>query len=223
MVTRDGGIVRGNTIGSRSIGMQEPIRRNTEADRKTQKPIENTETDREHRNRSGGLHEEAGAADLGRAGVPGGRHRPALGSSPAAGATSRGVTTGPGRRTDDGALSHARAAGALPHDPGCSRRGEKGDATSAHAWLARAARARRDAEWRCRHCGASHREWSAVCPDCSSFDTLIWPGAGEHAPVIIASEPVPEALPQKRPPPREERTVSLPPPPDDPGPGGLEY
>ena len=63
--------------------------------------------------------------------------------------------------------------------------GENGDATAAHGWLARAARAARDAEWRCGYCGASQNDWSAVCPACSSFDTLSWSAVGGEA--LLAS------------------------------------
>lgn len=97
--------------------------------------------------------------------------------------------------------------------------GERGDATLAHAWLARAARAQRDAEWRCRHCGATQDEWSAVCRTCSNFDTLAWGGEAPRAEILPA--PVRKlATPKPQP---EPAIISLPRPPDDPGPGGLEY
>ena len=103
--------------------------------------------------------------------------------------------------------------------------GERGDATLAHAWLARAARAPRDAEWRCRHCGASQSDWSAVCQTCSNFDTLVWSAAGAEAPHAEIL-PAPDLPKRKlaRTPQREPATIiSLPSPPDDPGPGGLDY
>ncbi len=96
--------------------------------------------------------------------------------------------------------------------------GERGDATLAHAWLARAARAPRDAEWRCRHCGATQGEWSAVCRNCSNFDTLAWGAETPHAEILPAPPPRRLATPRAEP-----AIVSLPRPPDDPGPGGLEY
>lgn len=57
---------------------------------------------------------------------------------------------------------------------------EKHDASAAHAWLARAVRAPRDAEWRCANCGWADPAWHAVCANCGAFDTLSWqaPGAG---------------------------------------------
>ncbi|MEI9885710.1 MAG: heme biosynthesis HemY N-terminal domain-containing protein [Rhizomicrobium sp.] len=99
--------------------------------------------------------------------------------------------------------------------------GENGDATAAHGWLARAARAARDAEWRCRQCGAAQSEWSAVCPTCSQFDTLAWSAVGEpvaRADVAPTKKPVPVRGPEER-----AGIVALPRPPDDPGPGGIEY
>ncbi len=101
--------------------------------------------------------------------------------------------------------------------------GERGDATLAHAWLARAAWAPRDAEWRCRSCGMAQAEWSAVCAHCSKFDTLAWSAAGAARAELLpaSSDPLPRKLPSpKRP---AATIVSLPRPPDDPGPGGMEY
>ena len=102
--------------------------------------------------------------------------------------------------------------------------GERGDATLAHAWLARAARAPRDAEWRCRHCGSTQSEWSAVCAVCSNFDTLVWSAPGGETPpaeILAASDlPVRKLATPKR---EAATIISLPRPPDDPGPGGIEY
>jgi HemY protein len=52
--------------------------------------------------------------------------------------------------------------------------GQWANASAAHAWLARAARAPRDAEWRCANCGWSSGDWSPVCAGCGGFDTLAW-------------------------------------------------
>ncbi|MEI9990262.1 MAG: heme biosynthesis HemY N-terminal domain-containing protein [Rhizomicrobium sp.] len=103
--------------------------------------------------------------------------------------------------------------------------GERADATLAHAWLARAARAPRDAEWRCRHCGMAQDEWSAVCRTCSNFDTLAWSAGGEavRPEILPALETPPRKLPTPKRPAEPAMIVSLPRPPDDPGPGGLEY
>ncbi|MEJ0043074.1 MAG: hypothetical protein WDM81_13080 [Rhizomicrobium sp.] len=115
-------------------------------------------------------------------------------------------------------LAHDRASARVCALMAEIEEGENGDATAAHGWLARAARAARDAEWRCKHCGAAQSEWSAICPVCASFDTLAWSavGGGEPAPVAIRNPP-PEKIPPARGP------VALPRPPDDPGPGGIEY
>ncbi|MBL6854116.1 MAG: hypothetical protein ISS15_17425 [Alphaproteobacteria bacterium] len=108
--------------------------------------------------------------------------------------------------------------------------GENADATSAHIWLARAARAARDAEWRCTRCGAAQNDWTAVCNTCASFDTLHWSAVGPAEPTIrhpsapsVTVEPV-VAVPHKRPATvAASHVVSLPPPPDDPGPAGADF
>jgi len=103
--------------------------------------------------------------------------------------------------------------------------GENADATAAHAWLSRAARAPRDAEWRCTHCGVPHTDWSAACSACGSFDTLVWSAVGvapQRAPSVLLAPPKkspPAKVPLERP-----GVITLPRPPDDPGPGGVvEY
>lgn len=52
--------------------------------------------------------------------------------------------------------------------------GERHDAGAAHAWLERAVRAPRDAEWRCSGCGWTSATWRAICGACGSFDSLTW-------------------------------------------------
>lgn len=52
---------------------------------------------------------------------------------------------------------------------------EHGDHLAARGWLAKAAAAPRlDAVYQCRICGAESAEWSALCPHCRSFDSLVW-------------------------------------------------
>ncbi len=70
--------------------------------------------------------------------------------------------------------------------------GEHGDATAAHAWLMRAVKAPRDAEWRCAHCGWSSSRWLAVCGHCGAFDTLAWSAPGPDAVEKIAGVPAGE-------------------------------
>jgi HemY protein len=103
--------------------------------------------------------------------------------------------------------------------------GENNDASAAHAWLARAARAARDAEWRCAHCGVTQSDWSAVCPACASFDTLSWSAAGGPPRASAIPSPTPPKksasakVPQDHP-----GVITVPRLPDDPGPGGgIEY
>jgi HemY protein len=52
--------------------------------------------------------------------------------------------------------------------------GEKQDAAAAHAWLSRAVRAPRDADWRCGNCSWTAQQWHAVCGECGAFDSLSW-------------------------------------------------
>jgi HemY protein len=116
---------------------------------------------------------------------------------------------------------------------------EHGDATAAHIWLSRAARAPRDAQWLCGHCSAASAEWTPVCAACGGFDTLHWSGpatletlpADEH-PIATEGEGFvrediafvpPRDLPPPRPAAKEHGFVVLTRPPDDPGPGGLDF
>ncbi|MEJ1967992.1 MAG: heme biosynthesis HemY N-terminal domain-containing protein [Rhizomicrobium sp.] len=101
--------------------------------------------------------------------------------------------------------------------------GENADATAAHLWLARAARAVRDAEWRCTRCAATQNDWSAVCTNCAAFDSLLW--SARSAPQTMPpAEPPPQPVPHKKAVTADPAAaLSLPRPPDDPGPGGLEY
>lgn len=111
--------------------------------------------------------------------------------------------------------------------------GENSDATAAHVWLSRAARAARDAEWRCNSCGATQVDWWPVCQACGTFDSLNWFAAvspdSDEQPVKSAAAPAlarPQrsgaakaAIPSKNSP----GLVTLPRPPDDPGPGGVNF
>jgi HemY protein len=121
---------------------------------------------------------------------------------------------------------------------------ERSDKTAAQHWLSRAVKAQRDAHWACGHCGWSGADWTAVCPNCSAFDSLSWstPAADvleRLAPEFPAEEwfeplveempahpheVIVEAGPQTQIPARpepvfaHEAPISLPRPPDDPGP-----
>jgi len=75
---------------------------------------------------------------------------------------------------------------------------EKAQADSAGAgtWLRRAAALPEDEAWVCGVCGHHGLAWTALCPDCGSFDTIAWrqPAGATALPVeaVIAS---PELLP----------------------------
>jgi HemY protein len=125
--------------------------------------------------------------------------------------------------------------------------GENQDAGAAHAWLSRAVRAPRDADWRCGNCGWAAQGWHAVCGECGAFDSLSWsapdleslsmlPGAprderlASDAASSFLHQPQDEDENDTRPRPRLARRVEdidsergfvvLPRPPDDPGPDG---
>lgn len=73
---------------------------------------------------------------------------------------------------------------------------EHGDTGRAREWLTRASVADPGPAWVCGDCGMVVAEWTALCPKCSSFDSLAWrhpPGAAR----LAAAAPVeaPAALP----------------------------
>jgi HemY protein len=100
--------------------------------------------------------------------------------------------------------------------------GERGDLTAAQGWLARAARAPRDAQWRCAHCGFVALEWRPICNNCGNFDTLSWvaprleaeTAAPAPSPVPAPVLAPPASIPASR---GREPSALLPRPPDDPG------
>ena len=51
---------------------------------------------------------------------------------------------------------------------------ENGDTPEARAWYASAGEAEPDPGWVCGSCGAVADDWSAVCANCGTFDTLSW-------------------------------------------------
>lgn len=62
-------------------------------------------------------------------------------------------------------------------------RGEGGSDAVVKGWLAKALTAPRGPKWVCDNCHNIHSEWSPVCDNCQSFDTLTWtaPPATEDA------------------------------------------
>ncbi|MEQ8697905.1 MAG: heme biosynthesis HemY N-terminal domain-containing protein [Bauldia litoralis] len=85
---------------------------------------------------------------------------------------------------------------------------EKGDIAAARDWLARAADAPPGPSWLCDDCGATAREWSALCGHCGAFDTLHWKTPPRvmaltegHGEVVEATEPpAPDGSPAAAPP-----------------------
>lgn len=77
------------------------------------------------------------------------------------------------------ARRHIKAAGEA-RDAGFCRlmaeleQNEGANTAAARDWLARASEAEAEPAWLCRACGASAREWSALCGHCGDFDSLAW-------------------------------------------------
>lgn len=53
-------------------------------------------------------------------------------------------------------------------------RGEGAPDRVVRGWLARAVTAPRGNQWMCNNCGHVHEDWTPVCANCESFDTLEW-------------------------------------------------
>jgi HemY protein len=73
-----------------------------------------------------------------------------------------------------------------------------GNVPASREWLDRALAAPPDRAHVCRHCGAAHALWQALCPECGAFDTLEWtsPPAAERAPAApLALAEAPLMLP----------------------------
>ncbi len=76
-------------------------------------------------------------------------------------------------------------------------RGEGSDDAIVRGWLARALTAKRGPQWVCENCHNIQAEWSPVCKNCESFDTLSWtippegevslPAGAEMLPLIVGT------------------------------------
>ncbi len=79
---------------------------------------------------------------------------------------------------------------------------ERGDIAAAQGWLSRAAKSPRDAQWRCGPCGYVTPDWTAVCPNCGAFDSLVWttPTLEGAAPLANLSTEAPERAEPEPPP-----------------------
>ena len=76
-------------------------------------------------------------------------------------------------------------------------RGEGASDAVVRGWLARALTAPRGPQWVCDNCKTIHSEWTPVCNNCESFDTLSWttppqsetvlPAGAEMLPLIVGS------------------------------------
>lgn len=76
-------------------------------------------------------------------------------------------------------------------------RGEGASDTIVKGWLARALTVSRGPQWICDNCHHIHSEWTPVCENCKSFDTLSWkqpptsevamPGGVQMLPLIVGA------------------------------------
>ena len=76
-------------------------------------------------------------------------------------------------------------------------RGEGASDAVVRGWLAKALTVPRGPQWMCENCQHIHAEWTPVCENCDSFDTLEWktppqadivlPGAVEMLPLIVGA------------------------------------
>jgi HemY protein len=76
-------------------------------------------------------------------------------------------------------------------------RGEGASDTIVKGWLARALSASRGPQWICESCQHIHAEWTPICTNCKSFDTLAWkrppdsevamPGGVQMLPLIVGA------------------------------------
>ncbi|KIN65784.1 HemY domain protein [Sulfitobacter noctilucae] len=76
-------------------------------------------------------------------------------------------------------------------------RGEGASDTVVKGWLARALTVSRGPQWICDNCQNIHTEWTPICGNCKSFDTLSWktppmaevamPGGVQMLPLIVGA------------------------------------
>ncbi len=76
-------------------------------------------------------------------------------------------------------------------------RGEGASDAVVRGWLARALTAPRGPQWVCDNCKTIHSEWTPICSNCESFDTLSWttppqsdtvlPAGAEMLPLIVGA------------------------------------
>jgi HemY protein len=102
------------------------------------------------------------------------------------------------------ARRHLMAAGAGDDNPGprlCRlmarlEEEEHGDDAAARAWLARAAGTpTADPAYVCHACGAELQQWSALCPHCHEFGSLVWETPKRSRPALGADAPTPALAP----------------------------
>jgi HemY protein len=63
--------------------------------------------------------------------------------------------------------------------------GEGMDPAAARRWLIAAAAAPADPAWTCDKCGTIAAAWTARCPHCRQFDSLVWRATPRPAPLAL--------------------------------------
>ncbi|MEE9141043.1 MAG: heme biosynthesis HemY N-terminal domain-containing protein [Alphaproteobacteria bacterium] len=74
---------------------------------------------------------------------------------------------------------------------------EHGDAVAAGEWLARATEVEPDDAWVCERCAAAASAWVPACPQCDSFDSLVWgsPLKAGFGAIAVSAAPARELRP----------------------------
>jgi len=106
-----------------------------------------------------------------------------------AGANLAAGLWGPARAELDKALAEvggeASASQRLARLRAHLEEGEGSDPAAARRWLIAAAAAPADPAWTCERCGTIAPAWSARCPHCRQFDTLVWRATPRPAPLAF--------------------------------------
>jgi HemY protein len=112
-----------------------------------------------------------------------------------AGANLAAGLWGPARAELDKALAQvggeASASQRLARLRAHLEEGEGSDPASARRWLIATAAAPADPAWTCERCGTIAPAWSARCPHCRRFDSLVWRTTPRPAPLAFDGSQVP--------------------------------
>jgi HemY protein len=95
-------------------------------------------------------------------------------------------------------LTKAAEAGGLTRRLGRAlarvEEGAGADPSVVRSWLVRALEAGEDPAWVCGTCGTETESWSAACPNCHAFDSMVWGPRPPTPPAPLSVDPVGDAL-----------------------------